>query len=98
MAIDKAAVARSVKCMGKKGYLKTKKFDRDKRAKELYLSETGKELFRFMLDLHEEWLKEILEDLEPKESKNFTKIINNISEKAKNKIKNHPKRQGPLKI
>lgn len=88
LAIDKAAVARSVKDMEKKGYVITKKSASDKRAKELYLSEAGREVFQYMLDLHEEWLKQVLGDLGSDETKNFADIINSISERAKN-IKNN---------
>lgn len=84
LAIDKAAVARSVKVMEKKGYLITKKSVSDKRAKELYLSETGRELFQYLLDLHREWLKRVLGALEPNEALSFAKTISNISERAKN--------------
>jgi Transcriptional regulators len=84
LAIDKAAIARSIKSMEKKGYIKVKKSENDKRMKELYLSETGNELFRYMLDLHEEWLKQVLGDLDSNEIKNFAQIISHISEKAKN--------------
>ena len=83
LAIDKAAIARSVKIMEQKGYIQTKKSASDKRTKELYLSETGKELFQYMLNLHEEWLKQVLGNLDSDEIKNFAKTINVISEKAK---------------
>lgn len=98
LAIDKAAIARSVKNMERKGYLKTKKSATDKRSKELYLSETGSELFQYMLDLHEEWLREVLGDLDANEIRNFTKIINDISKRAKTiKVKSLPNVQTKLK-
>ncbi len=84
LAIDKAAIARSVKSMGRKGYIKAKKSASDKRAKELYLSETGNELFQYMMNLNKEWLKQVLGNLEPDEISDFTIIINDISERAKN--------------
>jgi len=87
LAIDKAAIARSVKIMVNKGYIETRRSTRDKRAKELYLSETGNELFQYMLALHEEWLKQVLGDLSSNEIMDFSKTINDISERAKN-IKN----------
>lgn len=47
LAIDKAAVARSVKNMQSKGYVKAVQSNSDRRAKELYLTDDGKELFQF---------------------------------------------------
>ncbi len=84
LAIDKAAIARSVKNMEQKGYIRTKKSVSDKRAKELYLSETGSALFQYMMDLHEEWLNQVLGNLDADEIRNFAKIINDISLRAKN--------------
>jgi DNA-binding MarR family transcriptional regulator len=84
LAIDKAAIARSVKNMEQKGYMRSRKSATDKRVKELYLSETGKELFQYMMDLNKEWLKQVLGNLDPDEIRDFTKIINDISERAKN--------------
>lgn len=83
LVIDKAAIARSVKSMEQKGYLISKKSASDKRAKELYLSETGKALFQYLLNLNEVWLKNVLGDLEPDEARSFAKIINSLSAKAK---------------
>ena len=83
LAIDKAAVARSVKTMDKKGYITTKKSASDKRAKELYLSETGNELYRYMLDLQGAWLKQVLGNLDVDEIKNFAATVDDISQRAK---------------
>lgn len=83
LAIDKAAIARSVKNMEQKGYIRTKKSASDKRTKELYLSETGKELFQHMLNLHEEWLEQVFGNLDFNEIEHFAKTINDISERAK---------------
>ena len=83
LSIDKAAIARSVKSMEKMGYIITKQSNSDKRAKELYLTETGKNLFQCMLTLHEEWLKQVLGDMNSNEISNFANTINKISTKAK---------------
>ncbi len=83
LAIDKAAVARSVKSMEEKGFITSKKSASDKRAKELYLSETGRELFQYILDLHEEWLKQLFQGKEAEEIQSFAKTISDISERAK---------------
>jgi len=84
LAIDKAAIARSVKGMEQRGYVRAIKSASDKRAKELYLTETGHDLYRQMLNLNEEWLKQVLGNMNSDEIENFAKIISSISEKAKN--------------
>lgn len=84
LAIDKAAIARSVKGMEQRGYVRAIKSASDKRAKELYLTETGHDLYRQMLNLNEEWLKQVLGNMNSDEIENFAKIISGISEKAKN--------------
>lgn len=83
LAIDKAAIARSVKRMEQNGYIRTKKSGRDKRAKELYLSESGNELFQYMIDLNRGWLKQVLGDLDVDQIGIFAKTIAEISERAK---------------
>jgi len=83
LAIDKAAIARSVKSMEKTGYVRTKRSNTDKRAKELYLTDRGQELYQYMCGLHEEWLRQVLVDFEPDKIKIFTQMIGQISERAK---------------
>lgn len=83
LAIDKAAIARSVKSMEQKGFLRTKKSGNDKRVKELYLTDTGKELLQYMLHLQEEWLKQVLASLTSSEIEAFERMIDDMSEKAK---------------
>lgn len=55
----------------------------DRRAKELYLSDSGKGLYQFMLDLNDQWVNYVLEDLEPDNMKEFIQTIDRISERAK---------------
>ena len=61
LAIDKAAIARSVKNMEGKGYIRTVRSTVDKRAKELYLSDSGKELYQYMLCLNREWINHVMD-------------------------------------
>lgn len=83
LAIDKAAIARSVKDMEKKGYVRTERSKVDKRAKELYLSDSGKELYQYMQCLNQEWISHIMGDLDPDDIKDFIRIIDHISNRAK---------------
>lgn len=83
LAIDKAAVARSVKHMEMKGYVRTEKSSIDKRAKELYLTDAGKERYLFMQKINRQWMDYVLEDLNPEEVKVFSQAIDKISMRAK---------------
>jgi DNA-binding MarR family transcriptional regulator len=83
LAIDKAAIARSVKDMEKKGYVRTERSKVDKRAKELYLSNSGKELYQYMQSLNQEWINHVMGDLDPDDIKDFIRTIDHISNRAK---------------
>lgn len=87
LAIDKAAIARSVKNMEEKGYLRTERSNVDKRAKKLSLSDSGKELYQYMQDLNHQWMDQIMGDLAPDEIKLFIQTIDHISNRAKTFIK-----------
>ncbi len=83
LAIDKAAIARSVKNMEKKGYLRTERSNIDKRAKELYLSDSGKKLYQYVQFLQQKWINHVMGDLDPDEIKVFIHTIEHISSLAK---------------
>lgn len=83
LAIDKAAIARSVKYMEKKGYIRTEQSKTDKRAKELYLSDSGEKLYQFMLQINSQWINHVMGDLNSDDMKTFSQIIDKISERAK---------------
>jgi len=83
LAIDKAAIARSVKNMEEKGYIRAERSTVDKRAKELYLSDSGKKLYRYMQCLHREWINHVMGDLDPNDIEIFIQTIEHISSRAK---------------
>ncbi|WKY48329.1 MarR family transcriptional regulator [Eubacteriaceae bacterium ES3] len=83
LAIDKAAVARSVKALETKAYLLTKKSASDKRAKNLFLTEKGHTLYQEIYELHIKWAKKALSDLSQAEIHHFASTIEKISEQAK---------------
>lgn len=83
LAIDKAAVARSVKAMEKKGYIRAEASTVDKRVKELYLTDSGRELYRFMQDLNNYWITSVMGDLDSEQINCFIKTIDHISHRAK---------------
>lgn len=87
LAIDKAAIARSVKNMDGKGYLITERSSVDKRAKELYLSDSGHELYQYMRELHQQWMDQVMGNLDVADKKAFARTIQHISRQAKEATK-----------
>lgn len=83
LAIDKAAVARSVKTMTKKGYVKTVQSKSDRRAKELYLTDAGQELYQLMLQINSRWMDYILQEFSQEEVKDFSRMIDRLGMRAK---------------
>ena len=69
--------------MEKKGYVRTERSKVDKRAKELYLSDAGKELYQYMQCLNQEWINHVMGDLDPDDIKDFIRKIDLISNRAK---------------
>jgi MarR family transcriptional regulator, organic hydroperoxide resistance regulator len=95
LAIDTAAVARSVKTMEQKGYIRIEHSQDDKRIKALYLSDSGKELYQFLRQLNNQWVDYVLSNLDAGEIKDFIWIIENISDRAKAFAKENPCLFGP---
>lgn len=83
LAIDKAAVARSVKTMEKLGYVKTERSLTDKRAKVLYLTSSGNVLYQNIQSLNAHWLHHVLGDINTHDMDAFIRTIDHISIKAK---------------
>lgn len=84
LAIDKAAIARSVKSMEGKGYLRIVKSESDKRSKKLYLTDSGKSMYNFIQGLNKQWVDYIMENLDIDDVENFIQTIDGLSERAKN--------------
>lgn len=83
LAIDKAAVARSVKQMSAKGYVKTIPSEVDRRAKELYLTEMGKELYQLMQRINGKWMDYILNEFSPQEIERLSQMLGKMGNMAK---------------
>lgn len=83
LAIDKAAVARSVKSLGKKDYIRTERSKQDKRAKELYLTDSGEEFIQFMDNLHRQWAEQIMSDMNEDDLEIFALWMDSMSNRAK---------------
>lgn len=83
LVIDKAAVARSVKTMEEKGYIRIERSKADKRAKELYLSDSGRELYQYMQHVNQQWINHVMGDMDPHDMEHFIEAIAHISNRAK---------------
>lgn len=83
LAIDKAAIARSVKIMHKKGYVRVVQSATDKRAKELYLTNTGKKLYQYLQMLNSQWINSVFDGISTDQVETFGQILDKICISAK---------------
>jgi DNA-binding MarR family transcriptional regulator len=76
--IDRAAIARNVKSLEKKGYVKTMRASSDKRTKELYLTDKGHKMYDFIEEKNKERLNHLFKDITNDELEAFKTILNKI--------------------
>jgi len=76
--IDRAAIARNVKSLEKKGYIKTIRASSDKRIKELYLTDQGHKMYDLIEKKNKERLDHLFEDLTVDEIEAFKATLNKI--------------------
>jgi len=86
LAIDKSAIARSVKTLEEKGYIQSERSGLDKRAKELYLTDLGKGFAQFMDGLQRAWADNVMKDMSQKDLAIFADWIDLMSSRAKDYI------------
>ena len=80
--IDRAAIARNVKTLEKKGYVLTRRNNCDKRKKELYLTDSGQKIFEYIEAHNAERLKQLFEGI----SKDEIRVFQDVLCKIKNNI------------
>ncbi len=83
LAVDKAAVARSVKNLENKSLVIIERTSADRRLKKLRLSDKGIAVLDFLQDLNKRWMDEVMKDLNKSELDLFAKIIEHVSSNAK---------------
>ncbi len=83
LAIDKAAIARSVKHLVKEEYVRVERPDRDKRAKQLYLTGKGKDCFFRILQSNAKILAYVLQDFSNSDREEFCSQIEKIEIRAR---------------
>ncbi len=86
LAIDKAAVARSIKSMNTMGLVRIESSILDKRRKHLYLTNEGKIKFDCLTDIHEKWSRNVLQNISKDELNTITIAMEDICKHAKTLI------------
>ncbi|MCX7655313.1 MAG: MarR family transcriptional regulator [Treponemataceae bacterium] len=85
LAIDKGAVARSIKTLTQKGLVFVKKEVPNKRINQLYLTSQGKKLAHYIQHIHYQWVTVLLEQKTPQEQLFLKKTLEEMSNIAKEK-------------
>ncbi len=83
LAIDKAAVARSVKNLVANGYARVEKFEGNKKTKRLFLTDEGRSLYASILKSQHGWLDAMLKDLQKSQRESFIGNLEIMSQYAK---------------
>lgn len=71
LKIDKTTAAKALLSLENKGYILRTKDAADKRVKRLRITQTGREKIASLVDIHNDWLSEILTVLSPQEQQQF---------------------------
>ena len=78
--IDRAAIARNVKELEQKGYVKTLRSGQDKRRKILMLTEKGNAVFELISRNNKQRLAVLFQDISDKEKQSFMKTLAKLCE------------------
>ena len=64
LSVDKGLVARCVKSLEEKGYVRRRQDEKDKRFKYIYLTETARQAQKELLRLSEIWIRALTKDMD----------------------------------
>lgn len=81
--IDKAATARTLHGLEKKGLITRKQGTTDKRAKVIYLTEKAADYRNLTYEIQNKWIYEINAELSDEQLNHFVEVLDIITEKAK---------------
>lgn len=81
--IDKGAVARSIKNLVVKGYVKVIKDAEDKRINRLFMTPKGEALFEVVNDLNRQWVEFLYIDFSEDEKNFFGVMVEKVSRQSK---------------
>ncbi len=95
LVIDKAAVARAVKSLKRRGLLRVERSDEDRRAHCLYLTRQGEAVLRKIDALNDRWLRTITAGLSPQEHRVFFRVLARLVTRARTLPEELPPRRRP---
>lgn len=81
--IDKAATARTIQKMERKGLVRRIADTEDKRAKKVLLTDKALKYREMIFDIQNKWLKEIHVEIPKEEINIFVKVLSSAAEKIK---------------
>lgn len=84
LLIDKAIATKTIKSLVNKGFIIRKVCEKDKRAKNLYLSDKGKEYKEQIFYLIEKWIDYISDGIDKETQKFVLSKLHIMAEKARN--------------
>ena len=77
--IDKAATARTIQSMEKKGLVYRKADEVDKRAKRVYLTEKADEYRKLIQDIQKKWIEKINMEIAQDDMEVFLKVLSSVT-------------------
>lgn len=77
--IDKAATARTIQSMEKKGLVYRKVDEVDKRAKRVYLTEKSDEYQKLIQDIQKKWIEKINMEIAEDDMEVFLKVLSSVT-------------------
>ncbi|MET0596148.1 MAG: MarR family winged helix-turn-helix transcriptional regulator [Polyangiaceae bacterium] len=83
LVIDKAAIARAVKGLKEKGFVRVKRASADRRANELLPTKSGERMLREIAGLNDEWIRFVTSDLSAAERKKFFDVLGRLVVRTK---------------
>lgn len=82
--LNTATITRALNRLEKKGFVKRENDSNDKRKKNIFLTQKGKEIVSDILIEHETFKKEIFKDFSSEEFLELVKYLNKLSESLEN--------------
>lgn len=82
LMIDRAAIARSVKSLAAKGYVRTERSTDDMRSKELYLTDSGIQILTKVTKFYLEQIRYLTDGIDPGQWQVFLSVLETVTEKA----------------
>lgn len=83
VSVDKAAAARTIQSMEKKDLVLRRQGIRNRRSKEVYLSQKGLSLKSRVRQLQEAWVEYVSQDMSEQERKLFSRQLQNMAERSR---------------